>query len=284
MNGSYGYDIMNEELFTKAKILDKENTFVQQLNPNFVATKKLKDNQYQVQLVPRKFRCGTSLIQGFFTLDNAKYWYLNFIYNFMYKCLDMTRIHFIEGDTDSMYWAVAGDPNEGYDQGFKHVISNLQFYNENVYKFFPSDWPNAMPCNGSTPLMELSFTNDIDKQLFDKKLGGLAIEKQCESMIALAPKVYSCYTNNKPAVNKAKGVGKTVIKELTFNEYSNVLIDKAIKSGTTQNLQLMHHSSSSQHPPQHAMTKMLLTQNALTASHTKYKVSPDFSTCLPLFI
>jgi hypothetical protein len=195
-----------------------------------------------------------------------------------------------------MYWAVAGDAAEGYEQGFKHVISNLQFYNENVYKFFPSDWPIA------TPLMELSFTNDIDKQLFDKKLGGLAIEKQCESIIALAPKVYSCYTNNKPSVNKAKGVGKTVIKELTFNEYGKVLTDKAIKSATTQNLQLARrHNSTSVASTEESivhhtetrnlgmgcngtMTKILITKNALTASHTKYKISPDFSTCLPLFI
>jgi hypothetical protein len=85
MNGSYGYDIMNEGNFTKAKILDTNKTFVNQLNPNFVSTKKLKNNQYQVHLSPRKFRCETSIIQGFFTLDNAKFWYLNFIYNFMYK-------------------------------------------------------------------------------------------------------------------------------------------------------------------------------------------------------
>jgi hypothetical protein len=26
----------------------------------------------------------------------------------MNKCLDMSKIHFVEGDTDSMYWAVAG--------------------------------------------------------------------------------------------------------------------------------------------------------------------------------
>jgi hypothetical protein len=111
-NGSYGYDIMNEEIFTKAEILDSNKTFVHQLNPNFVPTKKLKDNQYQVQLLPRKFRCETSISQGFFTLDNAKFWYLNFIYNFMYN----------------------------YKKGFKYVINDEKFYNENVYKFFPSDF------------------------------------------------------------------------------------------------------------------------------------------------
>jgi hypothetical protein len=31
-------------------------------------------------------------------------------YGFFAKCLDMDKIHFVEGDTDSMYLAVAGDP------------------------------------------------------------------------------------------------------------------------------------------------------------------------------
>jgi hypothetical protein len=44
-----------------------------------------------------------------FTLDNAKFWYLKFVYDFLYKCLDMTKVHFVEGDIDSMYMAVAGN-------------------------------------------------------------------------------------------------------------------------------------------------------------------------------
>ena len=55
----------------------------------------------------------------------------------MYRCLDMDRIHFIEGDTDSAYWAIAGDPNEDYHQQFKHVIRDDEFYNEHVYEWFP---------------------------------------------------------------------------------------------------------------------------------------------------
>jgi hypothetical protein len=143
MNGSYGYDIMNEENFSKAKILDKPKTFMHQMAPNFISTKKIRDEPtelYQVQLLPRRYNCNTSIIQGFFTLDNTKFWYLNFIYNFLYKCIDTNKIHFIEGDTDSMYWAVAGNPNEDYRQGFKYVIRDEKFYNKHVYKFFPNDF------------------------------------------------------------------------------------------------------------------------------------------------
>jgi hypothetical protein len=175
-----------------------------------------------------------------------------------------------------MYWAISGNENENYEQGFKYVIKDEKFYNENVYKFLPSDFYST---NNSNP----TFINKLDKNIFDKKLGGLATEKQCESIIALAPKVYSCYTspkgstrilldNNKSIINKAKGVNKTIMKEINFNDYNNVLINKEIKTGISQNLQLNKNE----------MEKIMLTKNSLTAVHTKYKISDDFSTCLPL--
>lgn len=58
----------------------------------------------------------------------------------MYKCLDMDKIHFIEGDTDSAYRAVAGDPSDDNTQGLKDVIKDHKFYNENVFKFAPYDF------------------------------------------------------------------------------------------------------------------------------------------------
>jgi hypothetical protein len=135
LNGAYGYDIMNEENYSKSRILDREHTFMRLLAPNFVNSRKLGEDVFQVELQPKSFGCDTCTIEGLFTLDNSKFWYLNFIYRFMYKCLDMTRIHFVEGDTDSMYWAVAGDITEPNTQGFKHVLASPEFYNKNVYEF-----------------------------------------------------------------------------------------------------------------------------------------------------
>jgi hypothetical protein len=36
----------------------------------------------------------------------------------------MNRMHFVEGDTDSMYWAISGDVKEDLHQGFKYVIKD----------------------------------------------------------------------------------------------------------------------------------------------------------------
>jgi hypothetical protein len=252
---------MNEENFSKSKMCDKSKTFLYQLHPNFISSRKLSDNKYQVQYTPKNYGCKTPIIEGFFTLDNAKYWYLNFIYNFMYKCLDMSKIHFIEGDTDSAYWAIAGDPNDDVKQGFKHVISDKKFYDENVYKFLPS-----------TP--DMKFETPLERKKFDKKLGGLEIEKQCDSMIALAPKMYTCVSNSVEEI-RAKGVSNAIKeKELSSSDYVNTINNKSIKSGYIDQLQL-HNGT---------MSKISLSKNFLTAVHTKYFVSDDFSTCLPLFL
>jgi hypothetical protein len=51
----------------------------------------------------------------------------------MEKCLNL-RKHYVEGDTDSLYFAISGDKNEDINQCFKYIITNEQFYNENIYK------------------------------------------------------------------------------------------------------------------------------------------------------
>jgi hypothetical protein len=52
---------------------------------------------------PNSFKCNTCLIECFYTLKNAKFLYLLFICEFMNKCLDIDKILFMEGDTDSIY-------------------------------------------------------------------------------------------------------------------------------------------------------------------------------------
>jgi hypothetical protein len=89
LNGSYGYDIMNEEKFCKSFIVRRETAKLKVFSPYSRSARLLNENCYQVQMEKEAFNCKKPLIQGFFTLENAKFWYLNFIYNFMYKCLDM---------------------------------------------------------------------------------------------------------------------------------------------------------------------------------------------------
>jgi hypothetical protein len=39
----------------------------------------------------------------------------------------MSKIHFVERNIDSMYWAVSGSEDDNYEQGFKHVIKITLF-------------------------------------------------------------------------------------------------------------------------------------------------------------
>jgi hypothetical protein len=55
-----------------------------------------------------------------------------------------------------MYWAVSGSKLDDYQQGFKHVIKDHKFYNENIYKSTPSRFYSS---DNSNP----TFNSEIQK-------------------------------------------------------------------------------------------------------------------------
>jgi hypothetical protein len=85
----------------------------------------------------------------------------------------MLKINFIEGDTDSLYCAISGNPDENCHQKFKYVVKDEVFYKENVCKWFP---------NPTLPKEELTK----DK----KKLLGVSFEREGYIMFAIVPKCY----------------------------------------------------------------------------------------------
>jgi hypothetical protein len=257
LNGSYGYDGMNTEKYEYLRVMNKNKTYETQLFPSHVDTRKISNNnggEYMVTTKPKSSKCKTCIQEAYFTLDNANFWYLNFIYNFMYKCLDRHKIHFIEGDTDSAYWAVSGDPDDeqGYKQGFKHIITDQDFYDKHVENWFGSE------------------TLESKKQLL-----GLAIERQDENCIALAPKCYTLFPHN--MVTKMKGVSKSKNK-VTSSDYS-VCLDGGVVKGKNINLQLIK-SISGAGREEMVMSKVTVNKNALTACNTKNITLPNQS-CIP---
>jgi hypothetical protein len=260
LNGSYGYDAMNTENYSKSYIQSTSRAACSILSNKFINTRELSENVHQVMMHNSTYRCDTCLQEAFFTLDNAKYWYLTFIYEFMYKCLDMSKIHFIEGDTDSMYWAIAGDPNENYKQGFKYVIKDYSFYNQNVFKFLPYNFY----CDDS---YRPKFENRRDEVAHEKKLLGFALEKEGDNMIALGPKCYTTW-NNTSDQNKAsgkitamrcKGVSLNQNKEINTNSYREVAEKNKIVTGINSNLQLKKNE----------MVRIEMMKTALSGRHTK---------------
>jgi hypothetical protein len=108
----------------------------------------------------------------------------------------MDAMHFIEGDTDSQAWAIAGNPDEPITQGFRNVIIDESYYNYFVKAFFPSKFYTT---DGKFPEFDRfkerhpDYNEKLARTLFNKMLGAVAIELECESIVALAPKMCCPY-------------------------------------------------------------------------------------------
>ncbi|KAA6385089.1 MAG: hypothetical protein EZS28_019384 [Streblomastix strix] len=168
---------------------------------------------------PEKCTYKTPLQVTYFILDNVKYWYLNSVYNFKFKCLDLEQLHFIEGDIDSTYWAVSGNIDESYKQRFKYDIMDQQFYNENTKYFFPS------------------IENDLQDE---KKILVLAIERDGTKMIALTPKNYYIKINGSTLELKLQLY--QFIKALQFVFGCGLYIDLVSLQLSTGQLDLLNDS------------------------------------------
>ena len=170
MNGSYGYDGMNTEKYNKVRITNENKARSSFMADTFVDAVKLNEDVYLTESKTKSTTVKTCLQEAYFTLDNSKFWLLNFLYNFLFKCIDPMKYHYVEGDTDSIYLAIAADSLD------EIVLDDMrEYWNANKYYFFP----------------------DAKKGVVDeKKLLGVAIENEADNCIALAPKCYTLFNND----------------------------------------------------------------------------------------
>jgi hypothetical protein len=253
LNSSYGKDGMNTSKYSNIHIASKHRTLLMQGHPRFQNSRQIGDDVFAIQMAKRTYSINTPLQCSCACLDNAKYHYLNFIYNFMYKCLDMKKMHFGEGDTDSMYWIIAGLKEDGLQQGFKNVIIDQNFYDENVYKWLP----------------------DPNKGLKDeKKLLGLTVEKEGSCLIAISPKCYYLRDFNEKEIMKIKGLSQKNNGHITQEMVLGVIREnKTIKGENkifrTQKIENVWK-----------MTKQVQTKVAISALHNKM-ICLENNACAP---
>ncbi|KAA6369906.1 MAG: hypothetical protein EZS28_034567, partial [Streblomastix strix] len=164
LNSAFGGDALNSEKYSNTRLLSANKTFIQHMIGGFIHSTELNDDLYAVQVDKESCRCNTCLQIAYFVLDSAKFWYVNFIYNFMNKAYDMSRMHFVQGDTDSLTWAISSNPNRGPDQLFEEVIKDQGFFD--TYK-------------------DCVFSENGKKQILH-----IDVEKQGYNCIALSPKNY----------------------------------------------------------------------------------------------
>ncbi|KAA6386198.1 MAG: hypothetical protein EZS28_018277 [Streblomastix strix] len=128
LNSAFGGDALNGEKYSNTRLLSANKTFVQHMIGTFIHSTELNDDLYAMQVDRENCRCNTCLQVAYFVLDSTKFWKVNFIYNFMNKAYNMNRMHFIQGDTDSLTWAISGNINKGLDHLFEEVIKDQGFY------------------------------------------------------------------------------------------------------------------------------------------------------------
>jgi hypothetical protein len=258
LNSSYGYDIKNEKNYSKTKLCNKKQELTTQGKSSFLHPRQISDDLYLATYKASTYKCDTCIQCGFYTLDNAKFAYLMFYYGFCNKCLDMERLHFVEGDTDSMYLAVAGDPNAGIHQGFEYIVKNEEFYRQHVYEWFPN------PKLGKED---------------EKKLGGVAVENEGHIMIAIAPKNYTIIKPGKPnqlgdvedeAKLKNKGVSLKRNQHITTDSYFDNIQFGTVTKGENKGFGIKND----------IMTKYSVDKVAISGIHTKRIVLSNQS-CAP---
>jgi hypothetical protein len=258
LNAAYGYDIKNEKNYAKVKLCNFKQSITSHNNNNFLSDRQISDDLYLVTYKATSYKCDTCIQSGFYTLDNAKFAYLMFYYGFCNKCLDMKQIHFIEGDTDSMYLAVAGNPKAGIHQGFKYVHKNHGLYHQHYYEWFPDQSKGKEN---------------------EKKLGGVAVENEGHTMIAVAPKNYTIIKEGKANVLgkvkndeklKAKGLSLKKNQHITAQSFINNIENNIPVKGTNKGFGIKKD----------ILSKYSVDKTAISGIHTKMIVLSNYL-CAP---
>ena len=113
------------------------------------------------------------------------------------------------------------------------------------------------------------FETTLETKLFDKKLLGLAIEKQGENMIALCPKCYTCWSDDVNPTLKCKGVSLKQNRGINKECYEDVLKLGIKLDGQNLNLCLKNLDPQTKN---NEMCRITINKTALSGVHTKGRV------------
>ncbi|KAA6341340.1 MAG: hypothetical protein EZS28_052466 [Streblomastix strix] len=184
----------------------------------------------------------------------------------MYKCLDRKRFHFVLADTDSIYIAIAGDPNKDCHQQFESIVRDKQFYDQHVY----------------------NYLSDPNKDIYDyKKILGFGIENEGYELTSLGQKCYSMIVNKwnnekqqyefKPKIT-SKGICKS--QQIAHSDYVNVINKDILKKGIDGTLKMYDNIMSSIQVEKFALTgfnnKSIVLRNQCCCPYIKGLTAKDY--------
>jgi hypothetical protein len=171
--------------------------------PNFHSATVLTDNLVAVQMKPERVILDKPIYIGFAVLELSK----SHMYQFHYSVIKPhygERVSLCYTDTDS----------------FIYEIKTKDFYLD--LKNYFLDFFDTSNYNSSNEL-QIASQNKKVPGLFKDELGGELITE----FVGLRSKLY-CIKSKKRIIKKAKGVKKPSIRELTLNNYKDVLLNDTI--------------------------------------------------------
>ena len=171
-----------------------------------------------------------------------------------------------------MYWAVSGNPDKDYKQGFEYCLKDPEFYNKYKNYFLPDDTIGFPEQNTTSSSVRIEYIKE--RKLNEKKLLGYCLEKGGDNMVALCPKCYTVWSNNEEgkAQLKAKGVSLKQNKNITQEVYLNIVNNGGSITGINTTLQCKGDG----------YYKLQTFKTALSGVHTKMRVQPN-GACLPFY-
>jgi hypothetical protein len=150
MNGSCGFESLNCERYTKTRFYNSARTMSSHQYSNFRCTTPITNDLFAVEIDPGVVSPKTPIQSAVFTLDNAKFWLLNFVYRYLSIRLDKDKYMILYTDTDSLYIAVADEETEACLLGMTDWIPSekelLKFQVETVSDNFLAVGPKSYTC------------------------------------------------------------------------------------------------------------------------------------------
>ncbi len=108
VNGVYGASITNPKNHKRTTFTQGRDNLTRHLfDPFLVNIEELTKDLYEVTTRPRTLEYKTPATIGHIILQNAKFYLLSFIYDFLHKFLDRSTFEFMFCDTDSAYFQLS---------------------------------------------------------------------------------------------------------------------------------------------------------------------------------
>ena len=190
-NSGYGSLIMDKTKHQNIKyVASQHEASLLVNNPHFRKLTELPNNLFEAEMWKKVIELNLQIQLGYFILQYAKLRMLEFYFDFLDVYIDRNNFKYIEMDSDSAYFAIAG---HNLDDVIRPHLTR-QYFNE-LHRWMPSEHCD----DHHQKYVECKIKNEsfaqspccVKRQLFDKRTPGLfKLESSGDEMICLSSKTY----------------------------------------------------------------------------------------------